>query len=575
MHSDHAPGAEQAERQPLAPVTARLVLVLLLVLNLSFVAAFGRNVPYQDDWLQVPPLVGAEPLSSHWLFRQHVGHRIVLPKLIILPILRVLGHELRYVMVLNVLLLGLAAHSLIRAAEAARGRASHADVVFPLACLSLAHLPNALWAFQLCYVLPTVLACMTLAIMVRSANGLSLGDSVAAGGLLAGQTLCFSSGAILAVTSALWLIACGLAAWKAGARARAATALSIGIANLLLVVILVYQVKIRSDHAPPYDRPDLIVLTSLQALSLACGPGAIPLWHWSGWALLLGVAAAGSHLAVRWWRGEQRLRQFGLLMMLAGLLLTVLAIGCSRARLGDVGGLASRYATLLLPLLALLPFALLSVRSEGTRKSLACAVVVVMLGLCVMNLRFGFSYARTHHDLLARFEVDVAEGRALTVLAARHAGALHNSEGKILDGLQALRARGIMPYAQLPLENQSSQRLLPLSPSAVHDLHWQANRAVPTGQSPQVTFRFARQRLTAIRIKGTCVSTNGRGVPLTFNWRANDCPFQSLPKRLRSNGKEWLVTVPIDADVYELMIQLGGEIQHLELSEVALLASPD
>jgi hypothetical protein len=109
---------------------------VMLLAALAFVWKFGSNIPYWDEWGQmVPILAGEKPVNVAWLWSEHNGHRIPLPKLLLLAAYKLTGSDFRVGMYANVLALGALAFTMIRVAKALRGGSSYADAFFPLVLL--------------------------------------------------------------------------------------------------------------------------------------------------------------------------------------------------------------------------------------------------------------------------------------------------------------------------------------------------------------------------------------------------------------------------------------------------------
>src|SRR5437868_1740416 len=78
------------------------VWAALLLLALFYVAKFGSRLPFYDDWLLVPTLTGAEPLTPAYLWEPVNEHRVPLPKLVLYALDRLSGFDFRAGMFLNV-----------------------------------------------------------------------------------------------------------------------------------------------------------------------------------------------------------------------------------------------------------------------------------------------------------------------------------------------------------------------------------------------------------------------------------------------------------------------------------------
>ncbi|MBY0512310.1 MAG: hypothetical protein K2P78_00175, partial [Gemmataceae bacterium] len=90
---------------------------ILTVCGLAFVAAYGRNCPFMDEWEFVDAL-GPDTDLLRWAFAPHGEHRYPVPRLVYAGLFRLTG-DLRTAMVANVLSLSAAAALLIRAARRA------------------------------------------------------------------------------------------------------------------------------------------------------------------------------------------------------------------------------------------------------------------------------------------------------------------------------------------------------------------------------------------------------------------------------------------------------------------------
>ena len=115
-----------------SPATA-VVGTIWAVMSLSaliFVLMFGSNVPYWDEWNIIDVLTGNKTVDLSWLWSEHNGHRIPLPRLVLLGLYGATGSDFRAGMYFNVLVLSLLALAMIRAAAAQRGHVSYTDAFF-------------------------------------------------------------------------------------------------------------------------------------------------------------------------------------------------------------------------------------------------------------------------------------------------------------------------------------------------------------------------------------------------------------------------------------------------------------
>ncbi|HEX6861619.1 MAG TPA: hypothetical protein VF414_02330, partial [Thermoanaerobaculia bacterium] len=66
---------------------------------------YSVDIPFLDDWEMIPVLTGVEPVTPGWLWSQHNEHRIVIPRLIYLGILKLGGYDFRAGTIFDLLLL--------------------------------------------------------------------------------------------------------------------------------------------------------------------------------------------------------------------------------------------------------------------------------------------------------------------------------------------------------------------------------------------------------------------------------------------------------------------------------------
>src|SRR5262249_54275577 len=127
------------------------------VAALGLIATHGCNVLRVDEWELVPFLSGTSPVTFASLWEQHNDHRIPVPKLVLLALYRAAGDDRRLAMYANAAALAVLALALVWAVGRARGRTAVTDAFFPLALLHWGHCDSLLWAWQISFLIPTVL----------------------------------------------------------------------------------------------------------------------------------------------------------------------------------------------------------------------------------------------------------------------------------------------------------------------------------------------------------------------------------------------------------------------------------
>jgi hypothetical protein len=105
------------------------VWLVMMLVALACIAKYGRNIPLAEDWLLVAPLTGNEPDLTSWLWAQNNEHRVPLPRLILLALLKITNGDFRAGMFFNVITLGVIAFATIQVARHLRGgRTSFVDL---------------------------------------------------------------------------------------------------------------------------------------------------------------------------------------------------------------------------------------------------------------------------------------------------------------------------------------------------------------------------------------------------------------------------------------------------------------
>jgi len=139
---------------------------MMTIAALAFVWRFGSDVPFWDEWNLVDPLTGARPITLEWLWSPHNGHRILLPKLLLLGLYKLSGSDFRVGMYFDVAALAAIAAAMMWASRRMRqGEPSYVDAVFPLLLLHLGQYGNLLWSWQVTQIFPVFVVCGLLAVV--------------------------------------------------------------------------------------------------------------------------------------------------------------------------------------------------------------------------------------------------------------------------------------------------------------------------------------------------------------------------------------------------------------------------
>jgi hypothetical protein len=439
-------------RRLLPAAVVWLVWAAALASILVAIARDGRNIPFEEDWLMVGPMTGHEADLLRWLWSQNSEHRLPLPRLVNLGLLRATG-DFRSTMVFDALAIAAVAAAMILVARRLRGgRTSLADAFFPLLLLHLGNWDNLVWGWQIQFVLPTVLACVLLLVIVARPGPPSRWGAAAGAVALIGLPLSGANGLLFAPPLAAWL---AYAEWT---RRRDATdrlgtggwvpAAAAGLAVLLCAVYFVgYEASPWNQASPG---PGATLATAGKFLALSLGPAATKGWLVCAAAALAAYVIALGLLTVACRRDrDERLRILGLLAFFAAAILLVLAIGWGRAgRAAATGRMPTRYVLLAAPGLCAAYFTALLFGRGWLGRAFPVALAAGMALLFPLNTWIGLERRAWFGAGFAAFERDLAAGASKEILADRHHEfMLHWDVPLMVASLQQLHDAGIGPFA--------------------------------------------------------------------------------------------------------------------------------
>ena len=441
-----APLAPAQPREPRTRLPAVFVWAVWLAMAIaahSFLGQWASRIPFYDDVEMATALHPEAIRDLDWLWSLHNEHRIPLPRLLFVGLVEATG-DFRAPMHLEVVILAALSAAMILAVGRIRGRTEYADAFFPLLFLHWGNTENLLMGFQISLMLPAAFGCLVWMSAAVSGAVPSRAAIAVAGLSLLMLPLCGGHGLTQVPALTAWLGLSGLALVLSRDPVARRRGWAMGVFALLSCALVgVYFVGFQfppgSEQAHSLAR---VARTTGQFLSLALGPGAKGLWPWSIWFVGL-AGAAGLALLARAFalRPEQRLRASALVAGMLGILTMGLAAGYGRAGDYEDYGFALRYVTLPAPLLCAAYFAwTMYARPESARffQTLLCTAAAAMLA---ENVRVGLDYAGGRAGLAAGIESDIAEGRTLEDVAARHWHEVYTSQ-EGCEGRFGLLARG-------------------------------------------------------------------------------------------------------------------------------------
>lgn len=555
------------------------VWAALFVAALAFVVKDGPAFPRWDDFALIPVLTGEQSVTPGWLWSQHNEHRVPLPRLVLLGLLRLSRNDFRAGMFFNVVALAAAALASAVVARRRRGAWRETDAVFALGLLHLGHEANLLWAWQVQFVLSTALAVGLLLPIVASAGWPLPPTTVGFTALLGLLPLCGANGLALVPALAVWLAVAGQAQIRQGPSGRKAGVLNLAASALALGLVAWYFRGYQSStHHATHGGLAAALRTSLQFLSLTFGPSAATLWPYSGaFTAGLSVATVGLLLRTLAVRSDERPRAFGLLAYLGAVGSLGLGLGWGRAGTSGLGGFEPRFVTLAAPLSVVVYFAWdLYGAPSILRRLVPLGLFAALLALLWPNTAIGLADGRELAGQAARFETEVRSGAPLYQVVKAASPLLHPSEDVLLKLLPKLHEARLGVFRFLKPNPRFHVEALPVEPTEVQLARWENGTAHVTGVDPQLTFRLPAPRFVAgVRLR-YCHS-NPEGTPARFKiaWRR---PGQTayLPEQGASNwnlptGRDLETTVWVGDVIRDVRIQPDNQPCDFRLQTIELL----
>ncbi|QEH36653.1 hypothetical protein OJF2_52380 [Aquisphaera giovannonii] len=355
---------------------------LLASLSLAlFVWTYMRNMPYVDDWVMVPVVTGHQAVTPDWLWAQHNEHRIVLPKLILVGLLRWIAADFRAPLYFNAALLSVASAMMIGLAGRIRGRISLADALLPLAIINPGQGDVLVLGLTMALLLSAFFSYVLIAALGKI-EGRNSGRAVVVTSVtVVLLPLCGGSGLAMVPPLLLWLVGYALCGLGSGSRpgwpARAFAIVCASASAMIAALYLIGYVRPVVHPAPPSTIA--ILRTALQFLSLGLWPGGTRSWAAPG---VIAVALASVALArlahVAATRPSERPRALGLAAILLSTACVTATIGVSRSGLTPSSGLAGRYVCMATPLVVLVYLTGLTYAPANTQRRLSVCLMLIL-----------------------------------------------------------------------------------------------------------------------------------------------------------------------------------------------------
>jgi hypothetical protein len=501
----------------------------MLAAALTLIVIYGSNVPTWDDWDLVPTATGHRPVTAEWLWSQHNEHRVPLPRLLLLSMMRWVAMDFRVGMYFNVLAIGVLALGMIFVARRIRGNSSYLDAFFPIVMMNWGQAINFLWCWQVQYFASALLAGVVLLLITQAARPPKL-PTLAAGICIVLLPLCGANGLGLVPALALWLGYVAVLQWRSATSAgrRRATV----VAGFATAVVLLVGLYFTGYNRTPYfhltHSARVTGRNAMQFLTMGFGPGVVglsfdhrlPMFFWKFvCAAVVGLfLVTGWMLVITWWRQpDQRARSAGLFLFLSAMGSLALGLG-----LGGRDGFETRYVTLSMPGLCAVYLVWTiygAPRFQNLVRRLLFATVVVIL---LPNMSWGLRWAHYLKSHLVAFERDIRAGTPPYQLLQRYAN-LNQDRELMMDYMPMLRDAHIGAFGSLRDDPRFREVSLPLVPVDAHNMTWEDGIARPTDNQAWLTFELPSDvQVAGIRLAYTYSDRDGFEPCLGLSWKARD-----------------------------------------------------
>jgi hypothetical protein len=429
-----------------ATVFVSIIWSAMMIVAFASIIMYGRNIPLGEDWTLVAALTGHEPDFTEWLWAQNNEHRIPLPKLILLGLLK-LTSDFRAGMFFNAAALGILAIMMIVAARHLRGWTSFADAFFPIALLHIGNWENLVWGWQLSFVLPTFLVCAAFLIILREPLITTQFSTVSTGICLMLLPLCGANGLLFVPFFSIWLCYCGaLTRKKSGPRW--ISFFSIGSAAIALSLMFVYFVGyVRPAWNPPSPGYLETLKTASKFSALGLGPAASESWRLSAAVTAVFLVSAAIIAFLGLWRhkGGQRRRAWVIFLFFGNLIVFALAMGWGRAGLVPEMGLPIRYVLLSVPALCTAFFIWELYGPARLRNVVQASLLFLMILLLPFNMLHGLKWGNWYRSGMDKVKKDIDADATFMTVAERHRNFLIHwwDKDQLVKGMQMLRTAKI------------------------------------------------------------------------------------------------------------------------------------
>lgn len=445
------------------------IWALMLLAVLACIFMYGRNIPLAEDWNMVAPLTGNEPNFGKWLWLQNNEHRIPLPKLILLLLLKITHGDFRSGMFLTVLFVGFLAAAFIKVFNYVRGgKTNYSDAFFPIALLHIGNWENFVWTWQFTFILPTILSLFLLTIIIQYNNLLQPRMALIAAVCTISLPLCGANGLMYVMPAIPWLSYEAFLHFRSK-EAGASRGIGLVLSGAVIISVFIIIAYFIGYERPPWYPPSPSIITTLKTsakfMALGFGPVAAASWGLSTFLVLIFVFSTGTLLFFAVFKscGTEFRRAIRLLFFLGGSIIFALGLGYGRATNVPTLGLPMRYTLLAVPTLIICYSSWEFYGLPVFRKVIQWSLFFIFSIIIFHNTLRGLSWRNWYLKGTDSVMHDIREGVPHSLLVARHQQFLLHWDKQMLEtGMKQLKQSGMGPFkymkddklnGSLPAEN--------------------------------------------------------------------------------------------------------------------------
>jgi hypothetical protein len=415
-------------------------------------------VPLAEDWLMVAPMTGHESNFSQWLWAQNNEHRIPVPRLVYLGVLKMSHGDFRAQGVANLALMSASAAGLILFVRRLRGgHTLAADVFFPLLFLHWGHSVQYQFPFLVSLIMPVMGALALGCVMAIPRLVVTPAIASLVGATMLLMPLCGLPGLLLVAAPVAYFSYVAWAMWSGQhgwIRDRRVSGILLGSVALVVAESCLYFVGYERAWSPPPVGLVAKAQIALLVLSYQFGLGShLGFRSFGAVTVLLWVATAVCFALAAWKKRDQELvRPLAFAMFAANAVVFALAIGWARASWVKDFGVPTRYVLFAVPAAVACFIAWEVWGGPVWRRWMPRALAVILLVLLPWNTRAGSLYFSDWYDRgMTTLHRDVRTGMPMGELARKHQPFLIHwwKPADLETRMRWLKEAGIEPFARV------------------------------------------------------------------------------------------------------------------------------